>query len=389
MIVNKILRYFCGYVNFKAENGFGERLINLCASNNISLSNLKKTPLGFEATTLLFDYKKVETLAKKANVEVSIIKERGIPSRAGKYKRRWGLIIGVILFIMFLYISQNFVWDIEVTGNDKVSTKLIISELEEQGIHKFSYIPNLNFREKKHQIMLRLPELSWMSVNISGCKLNVLVSERYIPPNIKEDTPCDIIAAKTGQIRYMEVYQGVKLVNVNYTVTEGDVIVSGRYVSPKGDQLFLHSDAKVIAEVQFEKTLDLDIDQLSKEYTGKTKNRYYLNIASAKLPLFIATKVKGNFDIVNEKKPFVLFSKEFPIGVTKIQYKFYNKKKDMLTQEQGKEILRKSFSQYEAVEMENSVILNKEEEVTMKNGILRMTMKYIVEQDIAKKVPIK
>lgn len=385
MIVNKILRYLCGYVHFKAENGFTERLINLCASNNISLNKIKKTPEGFEAITLLHEFKKVEVLAKKANVEVYKVNEKGIPSRAGKYKRRWGMMIGICVLFLFLVISQSFVWQIEVKGNEKVSTNLILSELKQEGIHKWSYIPKLNFFEKKQKLMLRLPELSWISVNISGCKLNVSVSERYMPPMINENTPCDIVASKTGHIRYMEVYNGVVMTKVNYTVNEGDLIVSGKFLSKQGKELLIHADAKVIAEVQFDKALEIDIDQLSKEYTGKVKNRYYVDFLSSKLPLFISTKMKGNFDIIETKNPMMIFSKELPLGITKKQYKFYSKKKDALSQEQAKEILRDSFKQYELVELKDSVILNKEETVSMKNGVMRMTMSYIVEQDIAKR----
>ncbi len=385
MIVNKILRYLCGYVHFKAENGFTERLINLCASNNISLNKIKKTPEGFEAITLLHEFKKVEALAKKANVEVYKVNEKGIPSRAGKYKRRWGMMIGICLLFLFLVISQSFVWQIEVKGNEKVSTNLILSELKQEGIHKWSYIPKLNFFEKKQKLMLRLPELSWISVNISGCKLNVSVSERYMPPMINENTPCDIVASKTGHIRYMEVYNGVVMTKVNYTVNEGDLIVSGKFLSKQGKELLIHADAKVIAEVQFDKALEIDIDQLSKEYTGKVKNRYYVDFLSSKLPLFISTKMKGNFDIIETKNPMMIFSKELPLGITKKQYKFYTKKKDALSQEQAKEILRDSYKQYELIELKDSVILNKEETVSMKNGVMRMTMSYIAEQDIAKR----
>lgn len=387
-MLNRILRYCCGYIRFEAVNGFPERLINLCAANNISLTKIKKTEEGFQATTLVYCYKKIKQFAEKVNVETRLLEQKGFPFWLKRYHKRWGFLIGILVCILFIFISQQFVWDIEVEGNQKVSTQLILSELEEQGIRRFSYIPHVNFTDKKQTLMLRLPQLSWMSVNINGCKLKVSVSERYTPPQIKETVPCDIVASKTGQIRYMEVYNGVKKVEQNYTVKQGDVIVSGSYVTDVGENVQVHADAKVIAEVQFEKTLQLDINQLSKEYTGETKSRYYIDFFSAKLPLFIATKMKGNYDIIQEEKPLVLFSKEIPIGITKKKYRFYDKKNETLTQQEAIKVLRDSFRQYEAIELKKCAILQKEEHIKINKGILCITRHYIAEEDIALKKEI-
>jgi len=388
VVINKVYRYFCGYIHFNAINGFTERLINLCASNNISLTDLVKTPEGFEAITLACDYKKIVEFSKKVNVETNIIKKVGVPFRAGTYKKRYGLMIGAVIFIAFILISQNYIWQIEVKGNKKVSTQVILSELNDLGVRKWGYIPDIDFREKKQQALLKLPELSWLSINQRGCKIDVLVSERYAPPTIRENTPCDIVANKTGQIKYMEVYNGQTVKGINYTVSEGDIIVSGTFVNKQGVTSYVHSEAKIIAEVQFEKTLQIDIEQLSKEYTGKTKKRYYIDILSAKIPLFLATKIKNNYDVEEVKKPLVLFSKELPLGIYTKEYRFYNKKSDSLTQEQAKKILEDSFKEYEQIELENCSITDRKISTTINNGILKMQISYTTEQDIAKKVNI-
>ncbi|WMJ23520.1 sporulation protein YqfD [Paludicola sp. MB14-C6] len=388
MSLNSILRYFAGSIQFQARNGFPERLINLCSMNNIGLTKLQKNDEGFQAITLAHNYNKILELARRVNVDVEIVKKAGIPTKAERYKKRWGLLSGAIIFSLIIFISQNFVWEIEVNGNEKVPTSIILDELKDIGIHKWTYIPIINFREKKHEALLKLPQLSWLSINKSGCKIQVDVSERYIPPVIMDNEPCDIVASKTGQIRYMEVYNGIKMVQPKYTVNQGDVIVSGTFVNQRNEVTYLHSDAKIIAEVQLDKTLKIDIDQLSKEYTGKVKNRYYFNIMDTKLPLFIMIKLKGNYDVKDEYSPFRIFKKELPIGIYKKEYRYYNKKGAALTEEEAKKILEKKFIEYENTDLKECAIINREISTSLKDGVYAMKIHYTTEQDIALKKPI-
>jgi len=385
LVLNSLMRFFCGSVRFQAVNGFGERLINLCATNNVGLTNLRKVPGGFKASVPAYDYKKVEVFAQKANVDVSVIKNKGLPFKLKRFKKRWGLMIGVIAFLFIIIFSQNIVWEIDIKGNEKVPDSIIKAELKSIGVHKGSYIPKLDLDTKNQEALIKLPQLSWLSLTKSGCRIQVEVSERYISPTIKEGEPCDIIARKTGQIRYMEVYNGIKVIGLNYTVNKGDLIVSGEFVNKFEKATYVHSDAKIIAEVQFDKTLELDIEQLSKQYTGKVKKRNHLEIGDLKLPLFIATKVKGEYDIESQSTPIRFFSKKLPISFYKQEYSFYDKKGKQMTQNEAQKILEEKFKEYERYELKDCAIINRKPNSMLKNGVFTMKMSYTVEEDIAEK----
>lgn len=388
MIVHRFIRAFAGTVRFATGNGLCERLINLCAENNVSLWDFHKTEDGFSAVCTAKDYKKICSFAERVNVEVTVLQKKGILFRLGKYSRRWGLFVGIVLFLLFLLLSQCFVWEIEVSGNTTVPTSVILNELEDIGVKKWSFIPGLDLLLKKQEALLKLPQLSWLAINKNGCRLIVSVTERKLPPTIREDTPCNIVAAQTGQIRYMEVYRGKKMVEENYTVQKGQILVSGEYETDLGDPILVHADAKIIAEVQFDKTLSLDIEQLSKRYTGQEKKRYYLNLFSLRIPLFIATPIQGDYDAVLQQNPICLFNRELPIGIDSIHYRFYEKEPDAMTTEQAEEVLTNSFRQYEATELKGSVILSRTVQTAQTDGVFSMTVSYIAEQDIAKKVKL-
>lgn len=386
--MNKLLQSVCGMVEFSASNGFCERLINLCANNNISLKNLRKTDVGFIASVSSYDYKKVDEFSKKVNVEVAILSQKGAWFKAKKYKGRWGIAVGIVAFMTLLYISTGYIWDIRVEGNVKLKTAEILQELENIGISRGEKINDIDFILKKQEALLRLPELAWMTLNQSGSTVEVIVSERYATPIINDSSPCDIIAKKTGQIRFMEVYGGVKVIGEGYPVQKGDLLVSGTFTNKHNEITYLHSSAKIIAVVQFDKTLSVDLTQCAKKYTGKKKNRYYIEAFSAKIPLFVATKQKGDFDIIKTTTPLNIFGTELPFKFTTHEYNFYDKIGENLSKQEAEKILLDSFSEYELLELSNSAIIKKEINSSINKNIFSLTISYTVEEDIGEKVEI-
>lgn len=386
---NSLLRYMAGSVAFSAQNGFAERLINLCAARNIGLWELRKTPEGMTARCTARDFRYVRELAQKVNVDVSVLEERGLFFWLGRYRKRWGLFAGVAGLLGFLFLSQCFVWEIDIEGNETVPDHVILEELADVGIDRMSFIPGLDFRLQRSEVLLRLPQLSYLSINASGCRLKVHVTERKEPPALRDaDTPCDVVAARTGQITYMEVYEGQTAVGVHYTVQEGDVIVSGAYLSQKGVPTLVHADAKVMAEVQFDKTISLDLDQMSKEYTGETRQRYFLDLFSFRLPLFLAFPLEGEFDVCEEYHPLVLFGQEMPVGLYRREYRMYTRKPEAISLDEARAVLEDSFLQYELTELKGSAILNREIREVQKDGVLSRTVSYTAEQNIARQRPI-
>ena len=181
---------------------------------------------------------------------------------------------------------------------------------------------------------------------------------------------------------------GTEVRKVNDTVIQGDVLVSGIQVTKNGNTAQVHSSAKIIAEVQFEKTLSLDLAQYSKVYTGKEKTRYYLELFSLRIPLYLAAPVEGEYDLSASLNLLRLFGKEFPIGIGSLHYRFYEKQSGELSLEEGRKILREQFAQYEALELADTAILGRDIAEVVRGGVLSMTVQYLAEEDIAREAPL-
>ena len=386
--INNAIRYFVGNIKFCAENGLSERLINLCSVNNIFLWDIKTNETGFYAKCFKKDYEKILDLSRRANVEVRKISETGFIFKLKKYKYRMGVLVGVLVFISVIWCSQMFIWSFEIEGNNFISENTIINELSNIGVKKLSFIPKIDFMQKKDELLLKLPQAAWLTMSSNGGKLIVKIKEKVNPPVINENYPCDIVASKTGVIKKIDVYNGTKLIDVNYPVKKGDIIVSGCYKTKQDYLIKVHSNAKVIAETNFEKDISIDLSQYKKEYTGKTKNRYFINFFSLKIPLFISVNVKGKYDLSESEKNIYLFGKEIPIGIKSVHYRFYNDVGENMSIEEGNKILTNAFKQYEATELKDAVILKREVLDILHNNILTKRIKYTAEEDIALKQEI-
>lgn len=388
MNANNLINFLIGNVVFNAVEGFCERLINLCAKENIILYDLVKTPEGFKAKTSSYSFKKILILAKKVNVSINVEKKSGVPFIIKKYKKRGGILVGILIFLAFFTISKNYIWQINIEGNKKIDKNIILEELEFIGIKKFSKIKNIDSVKSKEELLLNIPQLSWITINIEGCKANVIVSERIAPPKIKSTQPCDIIAKKTGQIIYIDCYSGTIKVKVGNSVCKGETIISNEVTLKNGGIINVHSDAKIIAQTQYDKTVEFDLVKHNKEYTNVKKKRRYLNIFSLKMPMFISNKLNGNYDISEKKSDLTFFGKKLPFAITTKTYSFYNIKKDEILQKEVKKILLDILSQYETTELIDASIINKTDNYKISNEKIELTRSYVVEENIAQEVPV-
>lgn len=390
LIINTIIKYFIGVIKFKVTNGISERLINLCSDNNIKIWGFEKTDEGFNAYVTANQFKYVVEYARKCNIDIDIVEKKGFCFNLYKYKLRFGLFLGFVLSVIFIVYMQNIAYEIEIIGNDKVSDKVILNELENLGIHKNALITTMDFQYAKQVIVLNIPQLSWASINRDGNKITVLISERHIPPILEESYPCDIVASRTGLILYMEVYAGETLVEVNNTVLEGQKLVSGILESERLDIVNkVHSNAKIIAQVQFDKTLAIDLNQYLKEYTGETKARRYFTLFDIfEIPLFISGKDTNLYDVNTCHEYFEFFTLKLPIGIKTSTLYYYNEDAGKLSIDKAEEILNENFKIYEQTELSDFAILNRNVTNWVEDDVLYVKIDYIAEENIAKKIAI-
>ncbi len=226
MLLIKLLRFISGYVSFRAEGGFPERFINLCSLNRINLWNLNGSGGSLAACTDLRSYKRIRPTAKKAGMRLQVTGKNGLPFILGKHKNRFGLLVGVWLFLIIFPVLSSRIWTVSVLGSNNVAADDIIAALAEEGVKPGAKKSDISAFEIRTEALKKLPGLSWLYVNISGSKAVIEVREVQQRPPKEDERICDLVAAQDGRLSALRVFNGRALVEPGSAVLKGDVLIS-------------------------------------------------------------------------------------------------------------------------------------------------------------------
>ena len=227
--MKRAMNYVRGTVTLTARGLFPERLLNLCAQEGAPCWGVEWTDdHTLRLTTFRHKLSLVKKLAQRAGCEISVEGRRGLPDFLGRFRRRYAFLIGLALSLLAVCVLSKFVLTIDVTGNETVPTARILSQLRLEGVRPGVYGPGLDRKAVAQRALRELEELSWMSINLYGTRLEVVVREAVESPEIVDDEGFyDVISEADGIITQVEPLAGEAAVQEGDTVARGEVLISG------------------------------------------------------------------------------------------------------------------------------------------------------------------
>ena len=215
-----------GLVRAEILGAFPESFLNAAAAVGIVLWNLEsggENRVSFSCWE--GNLQELEALAGRCGCELCPVDRRGGSRIRGFLKRRVILLGGAVLAALLLLVSSLFVWSVEVHGAEKIGRGEILRALEDAGLGVGSFWPGFSTELLRSKALQKLPELGWMSVNISGSRAIVLVREREGRPFLEsESAPTDLAAARSGLVRRVSILSGLALVQEGEAATEGQTL---------------------------------------------------------------------------------------------------------------------------------------------------------------------
>ena len=263
-----------GCVTLKAGGAFPAGFLNRLARGGVVFWNVvPEDPFTLILTIHTRDWKKAREIAKRCQCTLTAGRGRGAPAALRRLRRRMMLVLGLILCLAFLFWSSLYIWDIEVVGNENVSTEEILTALQAEGVGIGSFWPPFSGEDIRSRALLRLPSLGWITVNVRGSRAEVVVRERIPKPLIiPEKEACDVVAAKSGIVLEMQVLRGETMVKPGQTVLEGETLVSGLVSSSFAPPRLEHAMAEVKARTWYELTATAPLTEEKKMSSDKEKN---------------------------------------------------------------------------------------------------------------------
>lgn len=342
MFVQPILNYFTGYVKIKVEGLFLERFINICVSKKILLMDIKR-----EKSTIMYanvgiaDYKKLKQVARKTKSKIKIQRKKGLPFTIKKYRKRkiFGILFVVILAL--LIVSSNYIWNIEISGNVKITNQEILQSLEGSGLKVGLSKNDIDINAVISKIRLDREDIAWIGITVKGTNAIVKIKEAAKAPEvIDENKFCNIVANKTGMITKINVQNGTANVKVGDIVEEGDILVNGYLEGKYTGTRYVHGAATVEAKIWYTKKEKAMLKQQIPVQTGNEEKKYSIKFKKNQINLFKTLSKFEKYDTINENKKIILFSNFYlPIEVVKITNKEYVLQDVTYTNEEQTQIL--------------------------------------------------
>lgn len=326
MIFKILMFYILGYLNIEVEGIFVERFINICKSKGILLWNIKMGKGVILHTNIgIKDYKNIRTIAKKTNTKVRIKKKCGIPFILNRYKKRKIFIGALAVAVIFISAMANFIWNIEITGNENITKEEILMALEEEGLKTGIYKGKIDTASIIQNIRLKRNDIAWMGVSIEGTNAIVKIKESTQAPEIlSQDEYCNIVAEKDCIITKISAQNGTAVVKTGDIVKKGDVLVNGYLEGKYTGIRYVHAIADIEAKVWYSKKEKFYYNQQKPRETGNVEEKYGVNINNFKINFYKTLSKFENYDTINESKRLKLFSNFYlPIEIVKTTNKEY------------------------------------------------------------------
>ena len=284
-----------GVVVLRLTGPFPERLINLCAQAGIefwAMEWLDEHTVRF--TTRRYTLARLEDLAQEAGYEAVRESSRGLPDFLGRFRTRYAFLIGLAFALCAVSFLSRFVLTVEVSGNQRVPTAVILSQLRRLGVRPGVYGPSLNRKQLVQEALLELEDLSWMAINLHGTRVEVVVRESIKQPErLDESGYFDIVSQADGVVIHLEPEQGEAAVQEGDVVAKGDVLISGtvtmeppQYSDMPTIQYRTHARGRVWARTWRVLTAVIPAEVEVKDYTGAEKSVWSVNFFGRRIKIF-------------------------------------------------------------------------------------------------------
>lgn len=305
-LINQLL----GTVELSVESGFPERVLNICSAHDIAFWDMKwKSPTCFSVKLSRKNAARLRKLSKKLDCELCIEQQRGMPFFVRQFRKRYVLIAGLVFAVVLVLFGSFFIWDFRIEGNEKVSDEEIMRALEKEGITYGTFGLGIRPETLKNHMLLEIPELSWLTVNVSGFRATVVVREREAMPEIRDEhINANIVAEKDGLVTRVQLYGGHAQVMKGSTVTKGQLLISGiASFDETHGAYFTRGEGKIYARTWYDFVAKIPLSVTEKIYTERKKTKTVLIFGKQRIKIVPNSSISyENYDKIIRKHKLCL-----------------------------------------------------------------------------------
>lgn len=360
-----LFKYMRGYVRFSGLGGFQEKFIDELHSRKVKIWGIRHKGGYIYGKIKPSHYAFAARAARRHGFKLRVQKRVGLPFKLYRFRKRPGILVGLFAFIFMLTALSNRIWQIEVVGNERLSTTEILTVMGELGVSAGMSGSTLGFNKIKRQAIMKMPEAAWINMNKKGSRLVIEISELAEDLGmIDTSVPANIVSLRDAQIIDTQVLAGTLVTPKGSAVKKGGIIVSGIVIDTQGNVLYKHAQANIQAEFIEKNEFYVPYFSTGKRLSDNKEIKDYLVFLNNTIPLFWAETAMSDYhynEILEEPK---LFGLELPFKIKKGIYTEYEEVEYIKTAEEvvkeleqkRDEYIENFFSEYEIVDIKTELI---------------------------------
>ena len=246
------------------------RCLNRWTAADVAFSRVEMPdPMLLRCRIWASDYPAALREARRAQCELKLLRRWGLPTLLVRLRARPVLSLGILLVLALALFLQNFVWFVEISGNERVSDGEILQGLYEEGVRFGAWGPGLDSEMLKNRMLNRIPALRWLAVNREGGVVTVLTAERQEETQPEPKFPAaNLVASRDGLVRELNALNGFAVVKPGDLVKAGDLLISGIQEWSVRTQITC-ARGEVYADTLHILDLICPPEALEKRYTGR------------------------------------------------------------------------------------------------------------------------
>lgn len=380
----KLRQFFGGTQQVTVETTFPPRLLNLCAKEQILFWGLQwnsNSNISFSIPqkhlSLLHD------LVEKQGGILSVGESQGLPRICQRFSRRFGFLVGLSLSLFAVSVLSQFIFVVDISGNEQVSTGEIRIALEKAGLDVGVYGKTLALSQLTQVAMSHLEGISWMSVNLYGTRAEVIVRESTKAPEIPPvEGLYDVISEADGIISAIQVHNGEALVELGETIGKGQVLISGNvelkpaeYSTEPSQWMSLPASGQIWARTWRSLTAVIPLTAQVKESLGVAMNGYSLDFFGQSKELFNHCVLFPTGYEKSRSSYFLPKLDSLPFSLTHVEETPYQLRTQDLNLNGSRSLLEEALKEeLDYLVGEQGQILTTEFTAIQKDGVLSVTL---------------
>ena len=399
--MNGVVNYLRGTARVAVTGLFPERVINLCAQNCVEFWAVEWRDEHLVTMTVRrTGLSRLEELAQRVDCEVAVKGRRGFPEFVRGFRSRYAFLVGLALALCAVGVLSMFVLTVEITGNETVSDGVIHRQLQRFGVHPGAFGPGLDRRQIEQEILLELPELSWMSINLSGTRVEVQVREaQKAPERVDESIFHHVVSTADGIITRVEAELGDAVVKEGDIVGTGEILISGTVTlePPKYSDLppryyDVHARGRVWARTWRTVTAVIPEEVMMKTYTGTEDSVWSVNFFGRRVEFFGNSSISGGLcDRITSVRQAALPRGEIlPLWLARERIRFYEPTVLRVDRDAAAKLLEEQLrGRLKELVGEDGQVLRVEFQTRVADGLIRVTADAECQEQIGREVPAR